>query len=402
MDVLIEKSGLKGTVRAIPSKSDAHRALICAALSDAPCDIGLNSFSRDTEATMDCLRAMGARFEIGENAVGVTPVERATIPDCALFDCRESGSTLRFLLPVAAALCREPRFTGEGRLPERPLEAIMVNFHNHGVDAGMPKLPFTLYGRLRPGRFFLPGNCSSQFLSGLFFALPLLNEDSEIRIEGRLESAGYAEMTLRTLHRFGVRVEAHDSRFVVPGNQSFHAPTEYRVEGDWSNAAFFLAARELCGGAEVEVEGLDADSAQPDRAFSALYKKLGGEIDVSSCPDIFPILAVCAAFHNGTSRFTGGARLRIKESDRIESMARALRLMGADISANEDGMEIRGGKALHGAELDGAGDHRIVMALSIAGSLVGGTLIRGAEAVEKSYPDFFEDLKKLGGKYYVV
>lgn len=400
MDVLIEKSALCGSVAAIPSKSDAHRALICAALSDKPCIITLPSLSEDTEATLDCLSAMGARVERTGEELKISPINREDMTSSPLLSCRESGSTLRFLLPVAAALCTEPRFTGAGRLPERPLEPMLRNFQSHGVQASMPRLPFTLYGRLRAGSYHLPGNCSSQFLSGLFFALPLLAGESEIYIEGKLESAGYAEMTLRTLHRFGISIEAHASRFLVAGAQRYRAPERYEVEGDWSSAAFFLAADALMGG--VEVSGLDADSAQPDKAFTALCKRLGGEIDVSSCPDLFPILAVCAAFHPGKSRFTGGARLRIKESDRIAAMAKALISMGADLKENDDGMEISGGKALHGAELSGVNDHRIVMALSIAGAMTGETVIRGAEAVNKSYPGFFADFEKLGGKYHVL
>lgn len=400
MDVFIEKSSLRGEIAAIPSKSDAHRALICAALSDAPCRIDLPALSEDTEATLDCLRAMGAEITREGELLAVMPVPRGEIPPATELRCRESGSTLRFLLPVAAALCTDARFTGEGRLPQRPLEPILQNFMTHGVQTSLPKLPFTLYGRLRPGVFHLPGNCSSQFLSGLFFALPLLKGDSEIYIEGKLESAGYAEMTLHTQRRFGVHVEAHDARFCVPGAQRYTAPKRYAVEGDWSSSAFFLAAGAL--GGSVTVSGLDADSAQPDRVFEKLYARLGGRIDVSACPDLFPILAVCAAFHPGATRFEGCARLRIKESDRIAAMERALSAMGVKTETREAGMTVFGGGALHGAVIDGMNDHRIVMAMSIAGSMTGDLRICGAEAVRKSYPDFFSDFTKLGGKYHVL
>ena len=401
MDVFIEKSSLRGEIAAIPSKSDAHRALICTALADSPCRIALPVLSEDTEATLDCLRAMGTEIVREGETLAVTPIPRGEIPPAPILHCRESGSTLRFLLPVAAALCKDARFTGTGRLPQRPLEPILHSFMTHGVQSSQPRLPFTLYGRLRPGVFHLPGNWSSQFLSGLFFALPLLKGDSEIYIEGKLESAGYAEMTLHTLRRFAVHVEAHDTRFCVPGGQRYTAPERYAVEGDWSSSAFFLAAGAL-GGGGVTVSGLDADSAQPDRVFEKLYARLGGRIDVSACPDLFPILAVCAAFHPGTTRFEGCARLRMKESDRIAAMERALSAMGVTIETREAGMTVFGGGELHGAVIDGMNDHRIVMAMSIAGSITGNLQICGAEAVRKSYPDFFGDFTKLGGKYHVL
>ncbi len=401
MEVIIEKSRLSGSVAAIPSKSDAHRALIASALADAPCALTLPRLCEDTEATLDCLCAMGAKKTHKGGLYTLTPIEKNHKAKEPQLHCRESGSTLRFLLPVAAALCERPRFLGEGRLPQRPLSPLLRALRSHGVEADAPALPFTLHGRLRAGEYHVRGNLSSQFVSGLLFALPLLEGDSHIHIEGELVSAQYVDMTLHTLARFQVRAEKSGDGFFVPGSQSYISPERYEVEGDWSAAAFFLGANALMGGG-IGITGLCEENAQPDRRITALLTMLGGEIDVSPCPDLFPILAVCAAFHAGKTRFLGGARLRLKESDRIAAMAECLRAMGADVTEYPDGMEISGGKPLHGAKLHAHNDHRIAMAMSIAGALTGKMHIHGAECVKKSYPTFYEDFKKLGGRFYVL
>ncbi len=401
MDVLIEKSALHGSISAIPSKSDAHRAMIAAALSEEPCFIKLNMLSEDTEATISCLKAMGAEITRHEDGWRIKPIDKEKPAASPLLNCGESGSTLRFLLPLAALLCEHPRFEGRGRLPERPLGPLFRALHSHGVEPDAARLPFTLQGRLHAGDFHIPGGISSQFVSGLLFALPLLKEDSRIMIQDRLESESYAEMTARCLSRFGVCGEKTETGYYVKGAQKYHAPQTYSVEGDWSSAAFFIGADSLAGN-DISVTGLDESSVQPDKNISKMLAGLGGELDVSACPDLFPILAVCAAFHEGTTRFTGGARLRIKESDRISAMAEGLRAMGAELIEYPEGMEISGGKALHGAKVDVKNDHRIAMAMSIAGSLCGRVHIRGAECVKKSYPLFFEHFRKLGGKAYVI
>ncbi|MDD4075833.1 MAG: 3-phosphoshikimate 1-carboxyvinyltransferase [Eubacteriales bacterium] len=393
MDVWIEKSPLRGVIQAIPSKSDAHRALIAAALSQTSCEILLTAVSEDIEATVRALRALGASIQKNERGFLVSPIQSKAITP--RLDCGESGSTLRFLLPVAAAISQEPFFTGHGKLPDRPVDSLLAALKLHGVSATSDRLPLTLMGAPRAGAYTIPGDVSSQFLSGLLFLLPLLQGDSTLHIQGEQVSSQYVEMTLLTLRRFGIRIDAVDDGYLVPGGQLYTSPERYAVEGDWSNAAFFLAAG-------VDVQGLDPASAQPDSAIRTLLNGLGGTIDVAGSPDLFPILAVCAAFHDGVTEFTGGARLRIKECDRLSAMASCLRAMGASLTEYADGMRIEGGKPLHGARLNGHNDHRIVMAMSIAGSRVGSVRIDGAEAVRKSYPDFFTDFQALGGKCSVL
>lgn len=400
MEVIIEKGALSGTVGAIPSKSDAHRALIAAALCDAPSTLALSMLSEDTEATLGCLKAMGASAAHKDGMWTITPIDHEKKPNAPLLNCRESGSTLRFLLPVAAVFCNEARFCGEGRLPERPLSPLFRAMHAHGVEADKPSLPLSLRGKLLPGEFHIAGNVSSQFVSGLLFALPSLGGDSFIHIEGALESASYVDMTIRTLARFGVRVEKRGDGFFIAGEQRFLAQKRYEVEGDWSSAAFFIGANAL--GGKIKLTGLNEESAQPDKALGPLLPCLGGEIDVSPCPDLFPILAVCAAFFGGVTRFTGGARLRMKESDRISAMAQCLSAMGASCKEYPDGMEVLGSKALHGAKIDAHNDHRVAMAMSIAGAYTGKMHIHGAQCVKKSYPHFYEDFRSLGGKAYVL
>ena len=393
MDVLIEKSPLHGVIQAIPSKSDAHRALIAAALCQSPCEILLPAASADIDATIAALCALGACITRSESGVYVEPLlQKAIRPR---LDCGESGSTLRFLLPLSAYVSQSPTFLGHGRLPERPIGPLLAALAQNGVTATSTRIPLTLDGTPRAGDYRVPGDVSSQFLSGLLFLLPLLVGDSVLHIQGKQVSAQYTEMTLGTLRRFGIRVDAVAGGYRVCGAQRYVSPKRYAVEGDWSNAAFFLAAG-------VDVRGLDDACAQPDRAILSLLPMLGSEIDVSGCPDLFPILAVCAALHGGVTDFTGGARLRAKECDRLSAMVACLHAIGADVTERENGMRVRGGKALHGADVDGYNDHRIVMAMSIAGSRVGGLCIRGAQAVRKSYPGFFDDFQALGGVYHVL
>ena len=394
MDIRIEPSRLTGSVRAISSKSDAHRLLICAALADRETVIERVDWSEDIGATARCLAALGAQVERAGDALRITPIE--TPERSPVLDCGESGSTLRFLLPVAAAL-HGGRFVGRGRLPDRPQEILLRLLAEHGAAADAGRLPLTLSGGLRGGRFTLPGNVSSQYVSGLLFALPLLPEGGEIFLSTPLQSAGYVEMTLRSLKRFGVRVERTASGYLVPGGQKYRSPGELSPEGDWSNAAFFLAAG-------VEVTGLDRESAQGDRAVERLLPALGGGavVDLEQIPDLLPILAVAAARAQGVTRFVGGGRLRIKESDRIESTAALLRALGVEVETLPDGLTVHGG-SFAGGLVDGANDHRIVMAAAIAAvTAKGAVTIRGAEAVAKSYPRFFEDLKSLGGIFHVL
>ncbi len=397
MNVIITPGPLAGHVRAPASKSAAHRALICAALADAPTAIHISALNRDIEATIACLTALGADIRLEADALRVSPI--ASAPARALLDCGESGSTLRFLLPVASALGAACRVVGHGRLPQRPNAPLTDALRAHGASLDSDLLPMALSGRLRPGRFELPGDVSSQYVSGLLFALPLLDGDSTIALTTRLESAAYVDMTLAALARFGVIVEPTDVGWHIPGNQRYRSPGAYAVEGDWSAAAFWLAANAI--GADVRVDGLSEATAQGDRAVASLLGR--AEIDASGVPDLVPALAVAAAHRSGRTVVTGAARLRLKESDRLESVARLLTALGHSCRVTADGLEIDGGAPEPCSEairtVDGANDHRVVMAAAVAAAYADRPVrVTGAQAVEKSYPDFFRDFRQLGGR----
>ncbi len=397
MNVIITPGALAGRVRVPASKSAAHRALICAALADGPTTIRISALNRDIEATIACLTALGADIRREADALRVTPIAR--VPEDALLDCGESGSTLRFLLPVAAALGARCRVVGHGRLPLRPNAPLIGALRAHGASVDSDLLPMVLSGRLRPGRFELPGDVSSQYISGLLFALPLPDGDSQITLTTHLESAAYVDMTLAALARFGIRVEPIGGGWRIPGGQRYRSPGEIGVEGDWSAAAFWLAANAI--GADVRVEGLSEDTAQGDRAVAGLLGR--AEIDASGVPDLVPALAVAAAYRPGRTVIAGAARLRLKESDRLESVAKLLTALGHGCRVTADGLEIDGGAPTPCAEavrtVDGANDHRVVMAAAVAATCADRPVrVTGAEAVEKSYPDFFRDFRQLGGR----
>lgn len=396
MNVIVKPGRLAGRVTAPPSKSDAHRLLICAALADRPTRIRLDAGNRDIDATAECLRALGAGIEREGGCLRVSPIEAR--PAAARMDCGESGSTLRFLLPVAAALGIEARFTGRGRLPERPNRVLTDALRVHGAQIDADLLPMTVVGPIESGRWELPGNVSSQYITGLLLALPLLKGDSGIALTTVLESAPYVDMTLRALDRFGIAVEPTEGGWRVPGAQHYSSPGEAAVEGDWSSAAFWLAANAL--GGDVCVDGLSEDSPQGDRAVTRLLGQ--GQIDASGVPDLVPALAVAAASLNQATVITGAARLRLKESDRLQTVADMLSALGHGVVIVSDGLVIRGGDpAPCDADIrtvDGANDHRIVMAAAVAAAFADRPVrILGAEAVEKSYPGFFRDFEALGG-----
>jgi 3-phosphoshikimate 1-carboxyvinyltransferase len=335
------------------------------------------------------------------------------------FDCGESGATLRFLLPVAAALGLNAKFIGRGRLPHRPLKPLADTLAAHGVQFSSNALPFKISGQLQPGTYRLPGDVSSQFITGLLLALPLLDGDSTIQLTGPLASRGYVEMTLCTLKQFNVTVMHSENGFTIPGNQHFRAQLPITIEGDWSNAAFFLAAGAL--GGSVCLQGLSDLSAQQDKQIFTLLKQFGAtvsadksrhcvqknhltafEIDVDEIPDLVPILSVVASVAQGTSVLKNASRLRLKETDRLQTTTKALSAIGADIVEQSDKLIINGRPALHGGIADSYGDHRIAMALAVASVVCENELvITNAEAVNKSYPSFFEHFQALGGDIVV-
>ncbi|MDR2647394.1 MAG: 3-phosphoshikimate 1-carboxyvinyltransferase [Oscillospiraceae bacterium] len=403
----LAKSRVCGKLRAIASKSDFHRLLIAASLAEQPCKIMLEDApSNDILATVDCLNALGASITMEGGKIRVAPIKR-TSDECWL-DCGESGSTLRFLLPIAAAHGKKASFIGKGKLPQRPIKPLLDELLRHGVKIREDAhAMLAIEGQLRAGDYGLPGNVSSQFVSGLLFALPLLEGNSTVCITSPLESSGYADMTIQTLRRFGIRIEAIDNGWAIAGGQSYRSPCEcLRPEGDWSNAAFWLAAGALAG--DVSVAGLDANSMQPDRQIADVLRKMGADIspdltvrqtalraidfDASGAPDLVPIVSVLMALAEGASHITNAARLRVKECDRLQAVAETINALGGDCVAHADGLTIRGVARFKDAALDSYNDHRIAMSIAVAGLRTQGALsLTRAEAVQKSYPHFWED-----------
>lgn len=393
MDIIIKPTKLRGTITAIPSKSQAHRLLICAAFADRETRLYCPDTNRDIEATADCLRALGAEITRDEGGYTVLPVQSR--PATAVLPCHDSGSTLRFLLPVAGALGVDATFQLEGRLPQRPLSPLWEEMERMGCTLTRTTADtIRCQGKLQSGSYTISGSVSSQFITGLLLAFPLISGESQLEITGKLESAPYVTITLKAMEQFGVMVR----NFSVAGNQHFTSPGTVTVEGDWSNGAFFLAAKAL--GNNVTVTGLRADSPQGDRAAAGLLPGLEKKliIDAADIPDLVPILAVTAACKQGAV-FTNIGRLRLKESDRVESVKEMIIALGGQAQADENTLTVCG-TGLTGGTVDAHNDHRIAMAAAIAATKCSQpVIILGAQCVEKSYPHFFEEYRKLGGNY---
>ena len=408
MDLQIIPKKLSGAVTPPPSKSQAHRLLIAAALSGGVSVLHGLAESQDIQATRRCLSALGAGIEdlpdggLRIHGLGNSVVQAGPAP---ILDCGESGSTLRFFIPIALAVAGGGIFTGHGRLMERPQGPYFQLFDKKGIFYDQKDGVLTVRGALTPGEYVLPGNVSSQFFTGLLFALPLLDGVSAVVSSTEIESREYITMTLEAMRLAGVPVAER------PGLRSFevlHAayqPFEATVEADWSQAGFWYAANFL--DSQVEIRGLDPDSAQGDKVVSELYWRLArpgdAEIDVSGCPDLLPPLAVMAAVRSGVTRFTHAARLRMKESDRLSTITAALAALGAKVHEEPDRLIIVGKPSLPGGTVDSANDHRIAMMAAIAATgCTGPVTIRGAECVQKSYPDFWEVYRSLGGDIHVL
>ncbi|MBQ4312622.1 MAG: 3-phosphoshikimate 1-carboxyvinyltransferase [Clostridia bacterium] len=397
MNVTIFPSRAAGEITAPPSKSMAHRLLICAAL----CRDGVSTVrgidpSEDVSATLDCLEALGARCRVDGDTVTVQGIDFSGAAESRHLHCRESGSTLRFFIPLSLLDNVKTTFSGSETLLSRPLGVYRDICDERGIFFEQTAKGLTAQGALTSGRFDIPGDISSQFITGLLFALPLLDGDSEIHLIPPVESRSYIELTLAALRQFGVQVSWRDEcTLAIPGGQSYTA-ADISVEGDYSNAAFLHALNEV--GSAVEVEGLRADSLQGDRVYLEHFESLREgtpTISLADCPDLGPILFAIAAAGKG-AHFTDTRRLRIKESDRAEVMAQELRKFGAQVIVNEDDVTVAA-EDFHAptVHLDGHNDHRIVMSLAVLLTRVGGT-IEGAEAVRKSYPGFFDALQRLG------
>ena len=407
MDKIFINPTVSPDIRAISSKSEAHRALICAALSDGECNLVCTDTNADIDATVACLNALGADIKRTDNGFFVKPISK--VLNGGTLECNESGSTLRFLLPLAAALGADCAFNMRGRLSMRPLSPLYELLADNGITLS-PKgsSPLKIKGKLTSGSYSVAADVSSQFVSGMLFALSVTEGESTLTLEGKIESAPYIMMTLDALRLFGADVDFDgDRHFYIKGKAKLTSQRSVTVGGDWSNAAFFLVAGAI-GKNPVTISGLDRNSRQGDKEILDILGRLGAkidksrdgitvfpsrlkgiEIDAKNSPDLVPILAVAAAVADGETKIFGAARLRLKESDRIESVCALLSSLGATVSATDDGMTICGKSRLFGAEVDSYNDHRIAMSAAIA-SLVceGAVKIKNFEAVNKSYPSF--------------
>lgn len=404
-----------GEVHIPASKSQAHRMLLCAAMGEKEVTLRCRGLSKDILATVACLKALGASVDAEGEVLHLRPVS-APPPGLCPLPCGESGSTLRFLLPLVGVLGASAVFEREGRLPERPIEPLGRELCRNGMDIRSDGARLSCSGQLRPGAFSLPGNISSQYISALLMTLPLLEGESTLHMEGALESAAYVAMTEEVLRLGGVRTEKTGYGYRIPGGQRCRFAPELSVEGDYSNAAFFLCAGALSERG-IRVTGLDPQSRQGDRAIVPLLEEMGAQvasdgssvtvkraalhgitIDASPIPDLIPVLSVVAAAASGETRVIHAQRLRLKESDRLHSTTQMLRALGAEAEELPDGLVIRGGRTLAGGTVDACGDHRIAMSAAVAGGICRGAVtICGSECVQKSYPDFWTDFQQLKG-----
>lgn len=393
MDITIHPRKLSGKLNIIPSKSQAHRLLICAAFSDGESKLICNAVNQDIEATADCLRALGADIRRTQYGYDITPAD--TIPGTAVLNCRESGSTLRFMLPVVAALGVDAIFQMEGRLPYRPLSPLWEELERMGCTLCRPtETTIRCQGRLHPGEYSIDGSVSSQFITGLLYAMALLPGKSKLNITGKIESKPYIAMTQQALNLFGVNT----TNFTVTGSYPFPTPGCIHVEGDWSNGAFWLTANFL--GNNIDLSGLDVHSAQGDRAVLEILRDIENieTVNAADIPDLVPILAVAAGAKNGIT-FQNIGRLRLKESDRVATVAAMIEAFGGSVDISADNLTICPTK-YHGCSVDTSGDHRIAMAAAIAATVTDGPVtIHCAQCVAKSYPSFWEEYARLGASY---
>lgn len=414
MTAVVVPGQRSGTVRIPSSKSVVHRLLICAFLGREKVSVSLRGISRDILATAECLRALGAEVTVGRDTITLTPAP--VVKESVLLRCGESGSTLRFLLPVAGALGVKGKFLLEGRLSERPMRPFEDLLSSHGMEIRHEGAELFFSGRLSAGSYDLPGDISSQYFSGLLMALPLLSGQSRLSVTGPLESRGYIALTEDALQRSGVRfIRQEDASWEIPGGQRFALPSRLDAEGDWSNAAFFL-----CMGAfsakGITVSGLNLSSTQGDRAILELLTRFGAEVqvcgeegtvtvrrgdlrpltvDASPIPDLMPVVSVLSCAADGCTLIRNASRLRMKESDRLHSTAQLINSLGGEAEEQEDELVIHGRGMLSGGNADSFHDHRIAMSAAVAAGICKQpVIVSDAGCVEKSYPDFWEDLER--------
>lgn len=419
-EAIIYPSLLKGEVTVPPSKSVLHRAIICAMLAKGKSVIKNAAFSKDITATVNAAKAMGADIDFDGETI---TVNGGTFTDKkAEINCFESGSTLRFMVPVAAALGIESVFTGEGRLPQRPIKELTDIISSGGVKCAVDALPLHIKGKLRAGEYKIRGDISSQYITGLLLSLPLCDGDSKVELLTPLQSKGYVDITIGVMADFGVSVTATENGWLIKGNQTY-SPRQFTAEGDWSQAAFFLTAAALSKDSQIAVNGLNPLSKQGDREIFHILDRFGADInwmdgkvickgkelnslriDASQIPDLVPILGVLMAFSNKEGEIFGAERLRIKESDRLYTLCDGLSRLGFKVRETEGGIIFSpDGHGSGERSVKGFNDHRIVMAMSVAALYYGYKVtIDDAQSIEKSYPLFFEDYNRLGGKADVV
>ncbi len=408
-----------GTVNVPPSKSDVHRAIICAAMANGVSRISPVTLSNDIKATIGCIKALGADAVLENNVLtvdGTNMYKNKT----ALLDCGESGSTLRFFIPIAAVGNINATFVGKGKLPQRPIGIFTEALPKAGtVCKTEGGLPLEIKGQLKSGIFEIPGNVSSQFITGLLLALPILEGDSEIVLTSPLESVGYIAMTIRTMKQFGVNIQATEKGWHIKGGQSYKT-CDYTTDGDWSQAAFFMVLGAVSG--KVTVKGVAKDSTQGDKKCAEILARFGAKVtqldnevtvekgklkaitvDASQIPDLVPVLSVCAAFAEGTTKIINAERLRIKECDRLKATAELLNNLGGKVKELSDGLEITGVSSLKGGNVNGYNDHRIVMSAAVCAARSDEDITATfAMSINKSYPDFYIDYNSIGGKANVL
>ena len=415
MKVNIPPNSIRGNIQAIASKSHLHRLMILSALADKSVFLRCErTEAEDIKATIGCLTVLGAVVEPQDNGFRITPIDKKRLPSKCALPCEESGSTLRFMLPIVCALGIQGEFHMSGRLPQRPLAPLDDELCRHGIRLWRPT-PDVLCceGQLLSGDYKLPGNVSSQYISGLLMALPLLGVDSKLTITGYVESSDYIAMTLDVLELFGAKPEESENVYKIHGIKTFRSQqTQICVDGDWSNAAFWLCAGAMPGG-DIQLSGLNKNSSQGDREVCAVLERMGAQvnregdilrvteaqrrsthIDARAIPDLVPILSAVAAVSEGVTIIKNAARLRLKESDRLTSTAQTLNALGAKVTEESDGLLIEGVSRLTGGIVDSWGDHRIAMMAAIAASACENPVtITNAQAVNKSYPEFWKKLE---------
>ncbi len=412
--ILIKPGSLKGSIKAIASKTYGHRMIILSALSKKSSKLILEEYNDDLFATLDCIKNLGGDYSIDKDELIIEPIEKGS-KDISL-NCRESGSTLRFIIPVATALYDKTLIDGTGTLGKRPIKPLLQALSQRGVEFSRETLPIVSKGKFHGGKIYLPGNISSQFITGILLASSILEEDTTIELTTPLESVAYVKVTLEVLKDYAIEVLEKNDGYYIKGGQKPNPPVQNKVQGDWSNAAAFLVAGAING--NLTMEGLLVSSSQGDKIILEILENFGAdlkiedeisikskgkrpiEMDINECPDLLPVLGILGCSVKGVSKFTNGGRLRIKESDRLNNTMDLINSLGGKAEVLGDDLIVYGSGSLKGGVVSSYNDHRMVMAATIASTIAEEDIvIYGHKAINKSYPKFFEDFNNLGGNF---